>query len=151
MPDFVDLPSADDEVHQLLSRYDFEVPLGHLDQAIDAHARGQHASANAQIRTFVESLLDEIASRLDPEGSENASTSHARRTLLANLSDPFLLRGLNEWDDDGKGFVNGLFNRLHPEGSHPGLSDDEDCTFRLHVVLLTARLLLRRYSRRRTE
>jgi hypothetical protein len=37
--------------------------------------------------------------------------------------------------------------RLNPEGSHPGLSDDEDCSFRLNIVLLTASLLLRRYDR----
>ena len=28
-------------------------------------------------------------------------------------------------------------------GAHPGLSDEEDCTFRLHLVLLTARFFLR--------
>jgi hypothetical protein len=42
--------------------------------------------------------------------------------------------------------MNGLANRLHPKGSHPGLSDNEDSTFRLHVVLLTARLLLTRFD-----
>ena len=40
---------------------------------------------------------------------------------------------------------NGLFNRLHPEGNHPGLSDEDDSTFRLHIVIIVARLLLRRY------
>jgi hypothetical protein len=54
---------------------------------------------------------------------------------------------LNEWDDDGKGFINGLVKRLHPQGPHPGLSDEDDSTFRLHVVLLTATLLLRRFAR----
>jgi hypothetical protein len=34
----------------------------------------------------------------------------------------------------------------HPQGAHPGLSDEEDCTFRLHVVLLTGRLLLTRFD-----
>ncbi len=38
LPDEVDLPAADDEVHQLLRQFGFIVPLGHLDQAIDAHA-----------------------------------------------------------------------------------------------------------------
>jgi integrase len=46
----------------------------------------------------------------------------------------------------GGGFVNGLAKRLHPQGSHPGLSDQEDSTFRLHTVLLTARLLLERFD-----
>ena len=33
---------------------------------------------------------------------------------------------------------------LHTERSHPGLSDEDHCTFRLHVVLVTARTFLRR-------
>jgi hypothetical protein len=37
-----------------------------------------------------------------------------------------------------------FFRRLHPAGSHPGLSDEDDSTFRLHLVLLVARNLLRR-------
>jgi hypothetical protein len=62
------------------------------------------------------------------------------------LSPPFLSRDLNEWSDDGKNFINGVFKRLHPQGSHPGLSDEEDYTFRLHLVLLIPRLLLRRLN-----
>jgi len=33
---------------------------------------------------------------------------------------------------------------LHTEGSHPGLSDDDRSTFRLHLILITARTFLRR-------
>ena len=40
----------------------------------------------------------------------------------------------------------GLMKRLHPHGPHPGLSDQDDSTFRLHIVLLTARLLLVRFD-----
>ncbi|MGO9837288.1 MAG: hypothetical protein ACLP1X_24100 [Polyangiaceae bacterium] len=65
------------------------------------------------------------------------------------MKPPFLLRELNEWDDNGLGFFNGLIKRLHPQGSHPGLSEDEDSTFRLHIVLLTARLVLKRFAARR--
>ena len=36
----------------------FVVPLGHLNQAINAHSRGEWASANAQMRTFLEGLLE---------------------------------------------------------------------------------------------
>jgi hypothetical protein len=34
--------------------------------------------------------------------------------------------------------------RLHTEGSHPGLSDEDHSTFRLRVVLVMARTFLRR-------
>jgi hypothetical protein len=130
-------------VHVLLTRYGLQTPKGHLDQGISAHSEGNWAAANAQFRTFLESFFDDIATLIDPQaqGTRNGET---RRQLLANLPTPFLSRNLNEWSDDGKNFVNGTFKRLHPQGAHPGLSDEEDSTFRLHLVLLVARLFLRR-------
>ena len=144
LPEVLDLPAADDEVHVLRDRYQFTTPKGHLDQAIRAHSEGDWAAANSQFRTFLESLFDEIAVCLDPGNAPAARTGETRRQLLANLPAPFLSRDLNEWSDDGKNFVNCTFKRLHPQGSHPGLSDEEDSTFRLHLVLLTARVFLRR-------
>lgn len=147
LPEIADLPTANDDVHMLLQQHDFKVPLGHLTQAINAHSRGDWAAANSQLRTFLEGLLDQIAKCLAPEKAPTTQTGHHRCTLLAGLDPPFLSRTLNEWRDDQKaGLINGLLNRLHPEGSHPGLSDEEDSTFRLHIVLIVARLLLRRFG-----
>jgi hypothetical protein len=143
LPEVCDLPAADDEVHVLLKQHNFQTSEGHLGQAIDAYARRNRASANAQLRAFMEGLLDEIAIALDPSAAA-LKNSEVRRQLLANRTPPFLSKTLNEWSDDGKNFINGLFKRLHAQGAHPGLSDEEDCTFRLHLVLLVARLLLRR-------
>ncbi len=145
-PEIADLPAADDEVHTLLRKHDFAVPLGHLDQAIDNHSRGSWAAANSQLRPFLEGLLDEISERLAPEKAQTTQVGHHRRTLLASLDPPFLSKDLGEFQDDGKGLINGLFKRLNPQGNHPGLSDEEDSTFRLHIVLVVARLLLRRYD-----
>ena len=144
----VDLPEADDEVHTLLDAYGFETSKGHLDQAIAAHTRGDWAAANSQLRAFVESLLDEIAAGLASPSDSLPQPGHQRRQWLANLSPPFYGSGLNEWTNDGKGFLEGFFKRLHPQGSHPGLSDEDDSTFRLHLVLIVARLLLRRFDQR---
>ncbi len=144
LPQVLDLPAASDEVHVLLDRHNLTTPKGHLDQAIDAHARGNWAGANGQLRTFYESLFDEIAILVDPKNAPQTQAGETRRQLLANLTPPFLSPSLNEWSNDGKNFVNGVFKRLHPQGSHPGLSDEEDSTFRLHLVLLAARLFLRR-------
>lgn len=146
LPKTLDLPAADDEVHLLLDRYNLTTSAGHLNQGIHAHSKGNWAAANSQFRTFLESLFDEIALRVDPKNAPATKTGETRRQLLANLPKPFLSRDLNEWSDDGKNFVNGAFKRLHPQGSHPGLSDEEDSTFRLHLVLLTARLFLRRMA-----
>jgi hypothetical protein len=147
LPDDLHLPTAQDELSRLLKKHGLTVPQGHLSQALDAHARGDWAAANSQIRTFVESLFDEIAARLNPSAA-GASSSQARRQVLANIVPPFFDRGLNEWRDNGGGFVNGLMARLHPQGSHPGLSDEDDSTFRLHMVLLTARLMVVRFDDR---
>lgn len=152
LPEVLDLPQADDEVHALLRKFGFFDPaLGHLDQAIANHASGNWAAANGQLRAFMESLFDEIAQRLAPNPGSLPPAGQARRVWLATgVAPPFLLPALNEWDDQGqgKGFVEGFYRRLHPAGSHPGLSDEEDCTFRLHLVLLLARLLLRRLDAR---
>lgn len=144
LPQAIDLPSADDEVHALLNRYNFATALGHLDQGIAAHARGDWAAANAQFRPFIESLFDSIADHLNAGAPDLPTAGNARREWLANRNPPFFLATLNEWLGPGTGFIQGFYRRLHPAGAHPGLSDEDDSTFRLHMVLLVARMLLRR-------
>ena len=142
LPDEVDLPATDDEVHQLLNHFGFAVSRGHLDQAIEAHTRGDWAAANSQTRTFMESLFEGIASHIDSAAAAAAGSSENRRALLARRG--FLSEPRNEWTPDGKNYINGLFKMLHTEGSHPGLSDEDRSTFRLHLALVTARTFLRR-------
>ena len=143
LPPIADLPEAEDEVYALLDEFGMTVEKGHLDQAIKNHARGDWAAANGQIRTFMQGIFDEIAKQLEPNQSAKL-TSENRRQSLANISPPFFQDSLGEWTSDGKNFVNGLFKRLHGQGPHPGLSDEDDCTFRLHLVLIVARHYLRR-------
>lgn len=150
LPGDVGLPTAESELERLLGRHGLTTAKGHLDQALKNHAAGNWASANSQIRSFIESLFDDLAVKLDNTAARKKS-GHDRRTHLANLSPPLLDRALNEWNDNGGGYINGLMNRLHPQGSHPGLSDEEDCTFRLHIVLLSARFFLARFDRALTE
>lgn len=142
LPEEIDLPATDDEVHQILKHFNFNISHGHLSQAIDAHARGDWAAANAQMRTFLEGLFDEIARHIFPADQADCKTSENRRALLARKG--FLSPQRNEWAADGKSYINGLFKMLHSEGSHPGLSDEDHSTFRLHLVLITARTFLRR-------
>lgn len=141
LPADLDVPAAEDETTRLLNKHGFSVSAGHLRQALDVLGQGRWAGANAQLRTFFESLLDEIALKVDPTASA-VDSGHPRRTKLAAAG--FLYKDLNEWDDSGKGFINGLMRRLHPEGSHPGLSDESDAIYRMQIVLMTARLMLSR-------
>lgn len=142
LPTEVDLPAADDEMHQLLDHFAFSVSRGHLDQAIEAHTRGDWAAANSQTRTFIESLFDGIATQIDSAEAAAAASSENRRAMLGRRG--FLSAPRNEWTPDGKNYINGLFKMLHTEGSHPGLSDEDRSTFRLHLALVTARTFLRR-------
>jgi hypothetical protein len=143
LPGEIALPQTDDEVHQLLKQLNFSVPLGHLDQAIDAHTRGDWAAANSQIRSFLEGLLNDIALRVDPQKAAPLPAEGRRRLLADNR---FLSESRNEWTGDGKNYINGLFKMLHTDGSHPGLSDEDHSTFRLHLALITGRTLLRRFA-----
>jgi hypothetical protein len=144
LPADLGLPATESELMRLLGAHGFGMAKGHLDQAMDAHARGNWAGANGQIRTFLDALIDSIAERVDPAAA-SLPTGQPRRAKLA--ASGFLSVALNEWGDDGKGYLNGLIKRLHPQGPHPGLSDEDDSSFRLHTVLLFANLLMRRFDR----
>ena len=132
-----------------LKRFSFTRSEGHLIQAISNYTQGNWAGANSQFRTFIESLLVELCSKLLPENP--ARTAAQAITLLSQtVNPPFLNRELNEVPKE-KGtdsFVYGLWVRLHPEGSHPGLSDEEDCTFRYHISIVFANYLLNRLAKR---
>jgi hypothetical protein len=145
LPEALDLPKADDEVHVLLDQYGFRVSKTHLDQGIAAHSRGEWEATNGQFRPFIEGLFDEIAAHF-AQGAPLPETDDKRRRWLANRNPPFFYAALNEWNSQGTGFMQAFFRRLHPAGPHPGISDEEDCTFRLHLVLLVARVVLRRIA-----
>lgn len=147
LPGEIHLPTTDDEVHDLLKQFGFATPLGHLDQAIDAHTRGDWAACNGQLRVFMEGLFDDIARHIDPPQAAQLPTAENRRAMLA--TERFLDASSNEWSGDGKAYVNGLFKMLHTQGAHPGLSDQDHSTFRLHVVLVTAGMYLRRLTKPR--
>lgn len=145
LPADIALPETESELMRLLEAYQLTVAKEHLRQAMDTHARGDWAAANGQFRTFFEALTDALAEGIDPSAA-SVPSGHARRSKLAAVG--FFIASLNEWDNDGKGYINALVRRLHPEGPHPGLSDEDDSTFRLHTLLLTATLLLRRFDKR---
>lgn len=150
LPEVAALAQSENELVSLLDAYGFSVPKGHYEQATAAFARGDWASANAMLRSFVESLFDEIAYLLRPAEAQTRTSSHGRRELLASMTPPFFLSPYNEWVSGGgqPSFVQGLWARLHPHGSHLGLSDEEDCTFRMQIVMLTASHYMRRLRQR---
>ena len=139
---------AENEVTFLLDRHDFPVAKGHLEQAVSAFSRGEWSSANGELRNFYESYLNEIATKLGYDGS--GANSKTIQKYLGDLEPPFLLADYNEWSSNNQKqqYVQGLMSRMHPHGPHPGLSEEEDATFRLQISLVTARLFLRRFDQR---
>jgi hypothetical protein len=148
LPSEIPVASQQDELVAMLDRFGFETAKGHYLQAVAAHSRGDWAAANSQLRSFIEELFDRIAERLVPGGIASLASSENRRQALAARNVGFFMPALNEWAADGKGFIQGFWRRLHPQGSHPGLSDEQDSSFRLHMVILVAHHYLRRLSER---
>lgn len=140
---------AESEIMRLLDEHGFAVAQGHLKQALSAFQRGEWSSANGELRNFFESYLNEIADAL---GYAEGGDSKQRRDYLGTLQPPFLIPDYNEWQANNHKpqYVQGLMSRMHPHGGHPGLSEEEDATFRLQISLVTARLFLRRFDKRKT-
>lgn len=138
---------AEDEVNALLDQHGLTVAKGHLSRAMSAYQRGEWSGANGELRNFYESYLNEIADRL---GCQEADSKAKRDFLGSSVSPAFLLPEYNEWHQNNQKpqFVQGLMSRMHPHGGHPGLSEEEDATFRIQITLITARLFLRRFDQR---
>ena len=144
----LDFREAKDEISLLMDQHGFIVAKGHLRQAISAFSRGEWSSANGELRNFFESYLNEVADRLGYAG--NADSKAKRDFLGSGLEPPFLIADYNEWHAKNQKpqYIQGLMSRMHPHGGHPGLSEEEDATFRLQITLITARLLLRRFDQK---
>lgn len=144
----LDFREAESEVAALLKKHKFTVAQGHLEQATSAFQRGEWAAANSQLRSFFEDYLNRVADEL---GFNEQDIIKDKREFLGCIEQPFLLASYNEWHKNIQKpqYVQGLWSRMHPEGSHPGLSEEEDATFRLQITLITARLFLRRFDQRK--
>jgi len=139
LPVALPLVEQEDQLISLLKKFGFGTAIGHYEQAVAAHARGEWAAANAQLRTFVEEFFNKAQEIVCPG---QYSSSNERRIALANAG--FFISEYNEYLFNGTGFVEGFWKRLHPEGSHPGLSEQSDSTFRLHLVILVIHFFLTR-------
>ena len=149
LPKEIEEAKVESELMLLIEKFNFDTTKGHLEQAIQNHSQGNWAGANGQFRPFIESLLIDICKSILPKNRcENANTAI---NLLSKTASPRFLRGdLNEVESPNcnKPFIEGFWKRLHPEGNHPGLSDEEDCTFRYHLTIVVAYYLLKRLAQR---
>ncbi|RUY96050.1 MULTISPECIES: hypothetical protein [unclassified Mesorhizobium] len=145
MPEFVALPESSSEVERLLDENSFEVARRHLNSARENITQGDWEASNSQCRTFLEALTDAIADNLFANESTGRRSGLEKRQLLAEKG--FLSRDKHEFGDgNGQTFLPGLAKLLHPDGAHPGISNQHDALFRLQVVVVTARWLLKRHE-----
>ncbi|MET3851419.1 hypothetical protein [Paenibacillus sp. OAE614] len=145
LPESLTVWKYESELFTLLDKYSFLTCRGHLEQAIDNHAIGNWAAANAQMRAFMEGLFDAMADKIFGDRVKDFSST-TKRDWLGKTIPPILDPALNEIEEQGKNFSNGFMKRLHPEGAHAGLSNLEDSTFRLHLVILVASHYLRKFD-----
>lgn len=106
---------------------------GHFRQAVEGFGAGNWATTNSQLRSFLEDMLPLAAEATDGKRPSSA------RAALDMLKKEVLLNG--EFD-----FLKGLWTLCQSRGSHPGLSDRAEATFRLMVVTAEARHLLGRLN-----
>lgn len=146
LPGFVVLPKRGSEVDVLLERHGFSVAQRHLASAKENIAQADWEAANSQCRTFLEALTDAIADKLYPAEAASRSSGLRKRQLLADQE--FLSRVKHEFGDGNKQtFLPGLAKLLHPDGAHPGISTQHDAMFRLQLVVVTARWMLKRLEK----
>lgn len=115
-----------------LRRRGWTTAAEHYRQAIDSFASGNWAAANSQLRTFYEAVT-RVAG-----GTEGIGGAGQVQAAIGNLDAAGSLIG-GEAD-----FAKKLWKMLHPGGSHPGLSDEDESRFRLLTLTGYVRFLLAR-------
>lgn len=140
----IDYQTNETLLENLLNKHNLTTAKGHYEQANNAFNRGDWASCNAQLRSYVESLLNSLAKKIT---GNNYSESKDARRALSTTNPPLFYNQLNEWIGNGTGYFETFWKRLHPHGPHPGLSDEDDSVFRLHLVQISTLEILRRYDK----
>lgn len=115
-----------------LARRGWHVAAGHYRQAVENFAAGNWASANSQLRAFYESVTRTAGGTDTMSGSGQVQAAFDRLSAVGHL--------LAGEADFGKA----LWKLLHPGGSHPGLSDEDESRFRLLTLTGYIRFLLTR-------
>lgn len=131
-------------LEKILNKHNLVTAKGHYTQANNAFNRGDWAACNSQLRSYVEELLNKLAEKITgniPNSSQEA------KTALSKSTPPIFYKELNEWLDNGQGYFETFWKRLHPHGSHPGLSDEEDSVFRLNLVQISTLEVLKRFDK----
>lgn len=127
-------PAKEESVlEELLSSLGWNQTKTHLSEGVSSYEHQNWAAANAQFRTFLEDVFNQIArsSRIRKSGGE------ARGALQKN---GFLS------EEEGE-MVKGVFKFLHTRGSHPGMSEEFEARMRRYLVEVIALYFIEKFQK----
>lgn len=133
------VPPAKEEsvLEELLSELGWGQTKQHLSEGISSYEHGNWAAANAQFRTFLEDIFNQIAN----SRGIRKSGGEARCALQ---EEGFLSEKEGE-------MVQGVFNFLHTKGSHPGMSEEFESRMRRYLVEVIALYFIEKFQKSNTE
>lgn len=119
---------------RILEEHGFNVEANHFDQAYRAFGQGDWESSNAQLRATFEGVLVRVAAmRFGWDGDSGG------RALD-------VLNGKKLFEKGEHDFLKGVWAMSHGNGSHPGLSNEDEALFRLNVIVAAAQYVLDRFA-----
>jgi hypothetical protein len=122
----------------------------HYRLAVKHFTEQDHPSANGQLRNMVESLVKHLA--VDHAGYVDTGRSGqgglAINTLYTAGGQPPAVVGQPLPENDGGRMLHGIWNILHSNGPHPGLSDADEARLRMQLCTGLARFLLKHFPAR---
>jgi len=132
--DELPLPPQAGSVQRLLEDRGFTVAANHYGQAYRAYSSGDLEASNAQLRAAFESIAIEVARTV--LGSDQPSGGAALDAM--NRATVFV-KGEFE-------FLKGLWQLSHANGSHPGLSSEQEALFRFTAITAALQFLVQRFA-----
>lgn len=119
----------------------------HYRLAVKHFTEQDHPSANGQLRNMVESLVVRLAvDHANYTDTRKANQcGQAIRTLYIPGGKPPAVVGSPLPERDGGGMLQGIWDILHSNGPHPGLSDADEARLRMQLCTGLARFLLKHF------
>jgi hypothetical protein len=146
-PDAIPVSTEITALEAELARRGYTEALGHYRSAVDNFTDQDHPASNGQLRNMVESLVKHLA--IDHTGyTDNGRSGQggpAIHTLYTPGGQPPAVVGQPLPENDGGRMLHGIWNILHSNGPHPGLSNADEARIRMQLCTALARFLLKHF------
>jgi hypothetical protein len=146
-PDAIPISTEITALEAELDSRGYTEALGHYRSAVDNFTEHDHPASNGQLRNMVESLVKHLA--VDHTGYVGTGRSGQGGAAIAALyspgGQPPAVVGQPLPENDGGRMLSGIWNILHSNGPHPGLSDADEARIRMQLCTGLARFLLKHF------